>query len=237
MTFARWSAWLGIFTAPVAAWPCGSVAVSAAHQSRSELTVDGTVVLAVSAGGAILAAYLTVLTAVKVASAFLLRRNNPPAALRGVPRAWGRVVTVALGTGLVAGASIPAFAGDDTDASHLGWLATPVAADAEASSIPQSALRQGPTPTLLAAPATVAATVNSSAPTADTVVAGHGGTYVVQRGDSLWHITRQLLGDGATTEQIAKAWPGLYEANRAVIGGNPSLIFSGQVLHIPASIA
>jgi nucleoid-associated protein YgaU len=63
------------------------------------------------------------------------------------------------------------------------------------------------------------------------------GTYTVERGDSLWKITAQLLGAGASVDDISRAWPVLYEANRGVIGGNPSLIFSGQVLQVPASLA
>ncbi|MFO7243829.1 MAG: LysM peptidoglycan-binding domain-containing protein [Actinomycetes bacterium] len=61
--------------------------------------------------------------------------------------------------------------------------------------------------------------------------------YVVQRGDSLWLIAKDLLGEGATDAQIAQAWPLLYEANRAVIGSNPSLIYAGQVLQVPGSLA
>ena len=49
--------------------------------------------------------------------------------------------------------------------------------------------------------------------------------YTVQRGDSLWKIARERLGDGTR-------WGELYEANRDIIR-NPSLIYAGQVLEIP----
>ena len=52
-------------------------------------------------------------------------------------------------------------------------------------------------------------------------------TYTVKPGDSLWKIAQQLMGGGAN-------YPALYEANKAVIGPNPSLIHPGQVLTIPS---
>ena len=51
--------------------------------------------------------------------------------------------------------------------------------------------------------------------------------YTVQRGDSLWKIAKEQLGDGTR-------WGELYEANRDTIR-NPSLIYAGQVLEIPGS--
>lgn len=54
----------------------------------------------------------------------------------------------------------------------------------------------------------------------------------VKAGDSLWSISRQILGADATDQEIASFWPKLYEKNRAVIGSNPNLIYPGQVLVI-----
>jgi nucleoid-associated protein YgaU len=51
-------------------------------------------------------------------------------------------------------------------------------------------------------------------------------TYVVQSGDSLSKIAKELLGD-------AKRWPEIYEANKALVGDNPNLIHPGQKLVIP----
>lgn len=52
-------------------------------------------------------------------------------------------------------------------------------------------------------------------------------TYTVKSGDCLWNIAKKLLGSGSKYTQI-------YNANRGVIGGNPNLIYPGQVLTIPA---
>ena len=52
-------------------------------------------------------------------------------------------------------------------------------------------------------------------------------TYTVVSGDNLWAIARKLSGNGAN-------WPELYEANKAVVGNNPSLIYAGQVYNVPA---
>ena len=52
--------------------------------------------------------------------------------------------------------------------------------------------------------------------------------YTVQRGDSLWKIAREQLGDGTR-------WGELYAANRDTVR-DPSLIYAGQVLKIPGSV-
>lgn len=61
---------------------------------------------------------------------------------------------------------------------------------------------------------------------ADSGNAPSGGSYTVVSGDSLWKIAKQFYGDGSR-------WGAIYEANKAVIGGNPNLIYPGQVLTIP----
>ena len=50
--------------------------------------------------------------------------------------------------------------------------------------------------------------------------------YTVVSGDTLWGIAERFYGSGA-------AWPKIFDANRAVIGGDPNLIRVGQVLCIP----
>lgn len=52
-------------------------------------------------------------------------------------------------------------------------------------------------------------------------------TVTVVKGDSLWIIARRVYGDGAKYMVI-------YNANKSVIGGNPNLIYLGQVLSIPS---
>lgn len=65
-------------------------------------------------------------------------------------------------------------------------------------------------------------TNNSPAPAA-------AQTYTVQKkkpADCLWNIAKAFYGDGSKYTII-------YEANKDIIGGNPDLIFVGQVLTIP----
>lgn len=52
--------------------------------------------------------------------------------------------------------------------------------------------------------------------------------YTVVRGDCLWSIAKRFYGDGSK-------YTAIYDANRGVIGGNPNLIYPGQVLTIPAA--
>lgn len=62
-------------------------------------------------------------------------------------------------------------------------------------------------------------TDNSPAPAA-------AQAYTVVKGDCLWNIAKKFYGDGSLYTVI-------YNANQGVIGGNPNLIFPGQVLTIP----
>ena len=52
-------------------------------------------------------------------------------------------------------------------------------------------------------------------------------SYTVVSGDCLWNIAKRFYGDGSKYTVI-------YNANADVIGGNPNLIYPGQVLTIPA---
>lgn len=64
-------------------------------------------------------------------------------------------------------------------------------------------------------------TKNSPAPSA-------AQTYTVVKGDCLWNIAKKFYGSGAKYAVI-------YNANKSVIGGNPNLIYPGQVLTIPSA--
>ena len=50
---------------------------------------------------------------------------------------------------------------------------------------------------------------------------------MVKKGDCLWNIAKQFYGSGAK-------YTAIYDANIGVVGGNPNLIYPGQVLTIPA---
>ena len=54
------------------------------------------------------------------------------------------------------------------------------------------------------------------------------GCYTVVKGDCLWNIAKKFYGSGSKYTVI-------YNANRDIIGGNPNLIYPGQVLTIPAA--
>jgi len=60
-------------------------------------------------------------------------------------------------------------------------------------------------------------------------------TVLVEPGDSLWSLTREILSDASDVE-IATAWPELYEANRELVGANPHLIQPGQELVVPTAL-
>ena len=51
-------------------------------------------------------------------------------------------------------------------------------------------------------------------------------TYTVVSGDCLWNISKACSGDGNN-------WRQLYDLNKSVVGGNPNLIYPGQVLTLP----
>ena len=69
-----------------------------------------------------------------------------------------------------------------------------------------------------------AATVQKEEPRVDNTV--QPKTYTVKSGDCLWNIAKKYYGNGAQYTKI-------YNANKGVIGGNPNLIYPGQVLTIP----
>ncbi|MCM1231160.1 MAG: LysM peptidoglycan-binding domain-containing protein [Muribaculum sp.] len=72
-----------------------------------------------------------------------------------------------------------------------------------------------------AAPEPVRETTASPAPAASQ-------TYTVVKGDCLWNIAKKFYGNGSKYTVI-------YNANKGVIGGNPNLIYPGQVFTIPAA--
>lgn len=56
--------------------------------------------------------------------------------------------------------------------------------------------------------------------------------YVVRSGDTLWDIAAEVLRTD-NPRRIARYWPRIHRANRALIGSNPHLIRPGQVLELP----
>lgn len=82
---------------------------------------------------------------------------------------------------------------------------------------------------------TINVTISTSKPTGSVSSARSGDaspstaqSYTVVKGDCLWNIAKKFYGDGSKYTVI-------YNANQSVIGGNPNLIYPGQVLTIPAA--
>lgn len=71
---------------------------------------------------------------------------------------------------------------------------------------------------------TATATVQKEEPRVDNTV--QPKTYTVKSGDCLYNIAKKIYGSGADYNKI-------YNANKDVVGGNPNLIYPGQVLTIP----
>ena len=65
------------------------------------------------------------------------------------------------------------------------------------------------------------------------VAALQGLTHTVLPGDCLWNIAGEMLGRGASSQEIADLWPVIYSLNKDVIGKDPNLIEPGQVLLLP----
>jgi hypothetical protein len=220
------------------------------EQLREGFVIEASVVAAISGVGAVVATYLTLVTAATlVAGAIGSLGHDPASLLRLTPRTWRSLMATALGASLAAGASLPAVATTEPDPLQLGWAPSPAATFSEPTSPEPTQGPSGPTSEPLPASAPertepIRTEPSPAIPAADAALglaSEDGGssdrTYIVERGDSLWTITERLLGGDPSVEDIARAWPSLYEANRGVIGGNPSLIFSGQVLHIPGSLS
>jgi nucleoid-associated protein YgaU len=66
-------------------------------------------------------------------------------------------------------------------------------------------------------------------PVAVNTAAVQATTYTVQKGDTLWSIAQQHLGDGAS-------WAVIYGQNADIIGDNPDLIFPGQTITISSVV-
>jgi hypothetical protein len=174
---------------------------------------------------------------VSVSTAYLLRGLPRPAVSARVVH---RLVAVALGVGLTAGA-LPATAATPTPPSVSwtvqGWgTAAPSAPpSADAATAPSS----GPAAASPTVPTSGSPTEPAAGPTTVAPSSGwhptpcHEASVVVVRGDSLWRIAAEHLGPQASDAEIAEAWPAWYAANADVIGDDPDLIYPGQELRVP----
>jgi nucleoid-associated protein YgaU len=60
---------------------------------------------------------------------------------------------------------------------------------------------------------------------------------VVEPGDSLWSITQERLGQGASPQQILNEVERTFELNRDLLGDDSDLILPGQELSLPVAVA
>jgi Tfp pilus assembly protein FimV len=82
----------------------------------------------------------------------------------------------------------------------------------------------------------VPAAVQAEAP-AQVQTADSDRVHVVRSGESLWSIAEDLLGPGASTEEVARAVDRLWGLNAERIGsGDPNVIMSGQRLAVPRGL-
>ena len=133
-----------------------------------------------------------------------LVRGRPPARATGLTR---RLVLVACGAAVVAGATAPAMAAHGGDGARLAGLPLPDRATATAH------------------PDRPARTADHAAP----------AEVVVRSGDSLWSLAAARLPASAAPADIDRAWREVYAANRAEVGPDPGLIRPGQRLRMPGT--
>ncbi|MCU1548448.1 MAG: transglycosylase [Arthrobacter sp.] len=118
-------------------------------------------------------------------------------------------------------------------AAKLGLTGTPApqsAPIARTSAVKPAATTKAPAKNVAAAPKAATKAAPKAAPKAATArhastVALSGKTYTIQQGDTLSSIAEKL--------NVAGGWQQLADANAATIS-NPNLVFTGQVLQLPA---
>ena len=166
--------------------------------------------------------------------------------LAGIPGAAGTVattVTQCLAARVTRSALCVALG---VAVASAGSTGTALAADAPAPATqPHAVLAPGfdwpgldrPSPPRAAAPppaATAQPTRARPAPTTTHAPVGAYGQVVVHPGDCLWDLADRALGGHAAPARIAAAWPAWWQANRAVIGADPDLLWPGTHLRRPA---
>ncbi len=196
----------------------------------SSLTLGAVLSPAAATIGALIAGYLTLITIAMLAAPRRSRLRARAASL--TPAGWRRLVAIAATGTLSASLAMPAMA--SVEVSDAGWVTEPTAVTAPAHEPPRTAVAPAATP----APGDTSAPSSTSVSVAATtnVLAGDNAPkeVVVQAGDTLWDIAAQERGLAANDHAaIAAAWPELYEANRDVVGSDPSLIVPDQRLTVP----
>lgn len=220
-----WLAWQG-WQAARATWGAGIA------------TVDDALVAAGASTVAAVSAYLLLASLLEIVGHLTRSRLLVQAARSLAPRAWRAVTASLVGAGLTLGIAGPGIAAEAPP--PIGFAPPPAAAAVENGALADSTPTDAEAPTAEESPEgmTTPVTFDAVSPSAPSAPAASiaEATHVVAPGDSLWAITADLLGEGASDADIAQWWPQLYEANRDVIGANPSLIHPGQELAIPGGL-
>ncbi|QAY68768.1 LysM peptidoglycan-binding domain-containing protein [Xylanimonas protaetiae] len=115
------------------------------------------------------------------------------------------------------------------DVAALAFVAMPSLATAAtpAAASPAVTVTQPLSPAAQAPPPSDAPTATASTPSTAAPDPGAGtAPYTVRRGDSLWRIAEQQLGDG-------HRWTEIHALNRATLGADPDLITPGTLLLLP----
>ena len=67
-------------------------------------------------------------------------------------------------------------------------------------------------------------------PSLEMMEGGDAASYTIQKGDNLWNLAKQHLGDGTR-------WQEIYSQNQDILGSNPDLIYPGTEIKLPGQIA
>jgi LysM repeat protein len=202
---------------PLAVWLAATAALAgavatvpgtwaAAAMGSSTTAVPDVLVAGCASALAAALGWLWLVTTVTVSDVLAGRARSSGGATR-------RLVLVACGVAVVAGAGTPALAADGgpAGAELLAGLPLPERAVAGTE-------RPSPTP----APVTTAVRPTSALPE----------PHVVRPGDSLWSVAQAHPVDGTDT---SRRWRDIWQANRDVVGDDPDLILPGQALRLPGS--
>lgn len=185
---------------------------------------DDAVALVAAASAAAGSAWFALMSALTVATLDWRRRGTrrsrfAVAVHALAPRLVHRMAAVALSAGIVVGPAQAALAAGPFDPSWAG---------AGAAGRPGGVSSSAPAQT---GPSTQRRPVGEHSPGALAVAAAV--SVVVRPGDSLWSIAARHLPPGSSADDVARAWPRWYQANRAAIGDDPDLIVPGQTLTAP----
>lgn len=204
--------WATVSGAALAAGLTAPDTWAAARTARGPQQVTDLLVAVCASALALALAWLWVVTTLTVREV-LTGRVRPVGG-----RTARRLVLLACGAAVTAGAVVPATAGERAPADRLDGLPLPQRAAAPLV----------PAATAPAPPGDVVAPTRAARPAAPRAAPAD---YVVRPGDSLWSIAAARTdGDPAA---VGATWRAIWHANRDVVGDDPDLIHPGQALRLP----